>query len=229
MAEERTFTEAQHFALLTDAVARETATLSTVKEELESKTATLESEKAALAATNSDLQSRIDVLDAEKAAAEAARDLAQAEFTAHKAAETEKADAEARKSDRLSRVKAANSTLSDDYFTEPRVQRWAEMAEDTFEALVVDITEAAAAMGLHKFKPGSGDTPATECATCGKTAKAGMHMDAEDLKDGGKDEATEKALRETAAFKGGDAITAGTGTSLFGQFMQKTGHAPVSV
>lgn len=38
---ERTFTEAQHFALLTDAVARETATMSTDKERLETQIAGL--------------------------------------------------------------------------------------------------------------------------------------------------------------------------------------------
>jgi peptidoglycan hydrolase CwlO-like protein len=79
LAEERTFTEAQHFALLTDAVARETASLSTVKEELEQKFATAETEKAAALATVTELQTRIDVLDAEKAAAETARDAAIAE------------------------------------------------------------------------------------------------------------------------------------------------------
>ena len=66
---ERTFTEAQHFALLTDAVARETASLSTAKEELETKVQTEATEKAALAATVTELESKIDVLAAEKAAA----------------------------------------------------------------------------------------------------------------------------------------------------------------
>ena len=41
--------------------------------------------------------------------------------------------------------------------------------------------------------------------------------------------ATEKDVRETAAFKGGDAPTSGSGISLFGQFLSKTGHAPAAV
>ena len=48
---ERTFTEAQHFALLTDAVARATASLSSVREDLEHKVTTAETEKAAAMAT----------------------------------------------------------------------------------------------------------------------------------------------------------------------------------
>lgn len=199
MAEgDRTFTEAQHFALLTDAVARETATLSTAKEELESKNVALETEKAELATANTELQSRIDVIEAEKTAAEQARDSVQAEFDAHKDAETQRAEVEARKVDRLAKVKAANSGLGDDYFTEARVQRWAEMAEETFEALVADIGEAAAA----------------------SAAEPTAEKSAEEL---------EKEARETAAFKGGDTPTAGGGTTLFGQFMQKTGHVPASV
>lgn len=223
VAEERSFTEAQHFALLTDAVARETASLSTAKEELESKTTALESEKAALAATNSELQSRIDVVDAEKAAAEQARDAVQTEFDAHKAAETEKAEAEARKSDRLTRVKAANSALGEDYFTEARTQRWAEMAEDTFEALVADITEAAASLGMHKYETGGEDGT---CKSCAKPATAGAHFPVAKEKSA---EDLDKDARETAAFKGGDTPTSGGSGSLFGQFMQKTGHAPASV
>ena len=41
--------------------------------------------------------------------------------------------------------------------------------------------------------------------------------------------ATTEAVRETAAFKGGEAPTSGSGTSLFGQFLSKTGHAPAAV
>ena len=56
---ERTFTEAQHFALLTDAVARETASLSSVKEDLEGQVTSLESEKASLTANVTDRPSWI--------------------------------------------------------------------------------------------------------------------------------------------------------------------------
>ncbi len=177
-------------------MARETASLSTVKEELEQKVTAAETEKAALSATVTELQTRIDVLDAEKAAAEKARDEALAEFTAFKNDLAEKAAVEARKSERVAAVKAADTQLPEEYFTEARAQRWAEMADDSFAALFADLTEAAAAR------------PATKAA---ETA------------------ATEKDVRETAAFKGGDATTSGSGQSLFGQFLSKTGHAPAAV
>lgn len=141
---ERTFTEAQHFALLTDAVARETASLSSAKEDLDAKVTDLSTEKAALTASITELETKIDVLDAEKAAAEQARDAAIAEFQAYKDAEAEKAAVEARKSERVAAVKAADSALAEEYFTEARAQRWAEMSDDAFGALVSDLTEAAA-------------------------------------------------------------------------------------
>ncbi len=102
----------------------------------------------------------------------------------------------ARKTERVAAVKAADSALPEEYFTEARAQRWAEMADEAFTSLVADLTEAAS----HR--------PVTKAA---ETAS------------------TEKDVRETAAFKGGETPTAGTSTSLFGQFLSKTGHAPAAV
>ena len=109
----------------------------------------------------------------------------------------EKAAVEARKSERVAAVKAADSALPEEYFTEARAQRWAEMADDGFASLVADLTEAAAARPAPTATEGAAVTP--------------------------------EAARETAAFKGGDSPTSGGGTSLFGQFLTKTGHAPASV
>src|SRR4051812_23580245 len=71
---ERTYSATEHLALLNDAVARETASLSSVKEELEGSVGSLSAEKAALETEKSELQSKVDVLEAEKIAAETARD-----------------------------------------------------------------------------------------------------------------------------------------------------------
>lgn len=64
----RTFTETEHFALLTDAVGRETATLAEVKDTLEATVSTLTAENAAEKTAHetatSELQSWIDVLKA---------------------------------------------------------------------------------------------------------------------------------------------------------------------
>jgi len=173
VADERTFTQTEHFALLTDAVQRETAALAEVKEDLEGQITSLQSEKAELTSSVTDLQARIDVLDAEKAAAEQARDAATAEFEAFKAELAEKAAVEARKADRVARVKAANAALSEEYFTEARADRWAQMADETFEALVADITEAAAAAPAKAETAGAEAPRETAAFTGGTTPSAG--------------------------------------------------------
>lgn len=155
------YTEAQHFALLESAVERETAKLSDEKETLQAQVGTLSSEKAALADELAGVKSRVDVLEAEKAAAEARAEAGATEFEGFKAELARNAEVAEKKTARVERVKAANSALGGDYFTEERAGRWAEMSDEVFEALVADLTEAAAAV-----KPAEtpGDKPATELA-----------------------------------------------------------------
>ena len=204
--DDKVFTEAQHVALLTSAIERETASLTEVKSELETVNSTLVSEKAALEASVSELQTKIDVLESEKAA-EATRALtAEKAFEDHKAELAEKAAVEERKAVRLALVKAADASLDDEYLNEVRVQRWAEMSDESFTALVDDLEAAA------KKKPAFLMTDAEK-------------KDAEDKKDGGKDEMKEKA-RETAAFKGGSVPTA-TG-STFAALLRATGKLPAA-
>lgn len=191
----RTFTETEHFALLTDAVARETASLSSDKETLESSITTLTGEKAELAG-------RLDVLEAEKQAAEKSHSDAVAEFTDFKAELEQKAAVEARKTDRVAAVKAASADLDDTYFTDERTQRWAEMADDAFTALISDLAEAAA-----KKKP--------------------AFLMTDDEKKAAKDDMADKA-RETAAFTGGTSPTDSGSGSLFGRFMSATGKLPAA-
>jgi chromosome segregation ATPase len=141
----RTFTETEHFALLTDAVSRETASLAEAKEELVSSVSTLTAEKSAVEAEKSELESRIDVLEAEKVAAEKARDEAVSEFEAFKSDLAQKAAIAERKDARIASIKeAAADLLDDEYFTAPRVQRWAEMSDESFEQVVADFRDLAA-------------------------------------------------------------------------------------
>jgi hypothetical protein len=201
VADEPKYTEAQHVAILTSAVERETASLATVKEELEARAEVLSTEKAAVETALSEAQTRIDVLEAEKAAAVQRADEAE---KAHEefVAELERAKAiEQAKEDRVVAIKAADASLEDDYFTEERVQRWAEMADEQFQVLVKDLTEAAA-----KRKP--------------------AFLDKEKDKE---EKAAEQAAasRESAAFTGGSQPTAGQGSSLVG-FFQATGKLPVT-
>lgn len=139
------YSEAQHFSLLKSAVAQETASLTAEKSELQARIETLESEKAATATELSEAKSRIDVLESAKVAAEAAAETSKTELADFKAEILRKQEIETKKGARKDRVKAANENLSDGYFTDERITRWAEMSDETFDGLVSEMTEFAAA------------------------------------------------------------------------------------
>jgi chromosome segregation ATPase len=154
------YSEAQHFALLTSAVQQETAAVVAEKSELQGRVETLESEKAAIATELSEAMSRIDILESEKVTAEAAAETARTELADFKDFLAKKKDVEDKKSSRKDRVKAANEHLGDDYFSDERVTRWAEMSDEGFDALVSEMTEFAAAA-----KPAGDAKKATEKTT----------------------------------------------------------------
>lgn len=143
---DRTYTEAEHLALLTDAVRRETA-------EQTSKQEQLQTEKDSLA-------QRVDVLEAEKAKAETERDKLQADFDEFKAAAERAEEIAKAKDERVAKVKAANDQLPDSYFTEERISRWAEMTEDAF-AEVVEALGATSGSPLKETAAFSGGGTAT--------------------------------------------------------------------
>ena len=154
--DDRTYTEAEHLALMADAVKRETASLSEAKETAETQISTL--------------SARVDVLEAEKAAAETKVSQVQADFDAFKAEVERAREVETAKQDRLSRVKAANEQLPDSYFTDERIQRWAEMTEEAFASLIDDLTAAAVAGPVKEtaaFSGGETPTSATTSVTAG--------------------------------------------------------------
>lgn len=150
-AAERTYTEAEHLALMADAVKRETANLTESKEGVEAKVSTL--------------TAQVDVLEGEKAALEtkvADAEKALAEFKA----EVERAqEVESAKKERVEAVKAANAQLPETYFTEDRVLAWAEMPETTFAVVLDGLTAAAATSG--------GGIKETAAFSGGATATAG--------------------------------------------------------
>lgn len=170
------YTEAQHFSLLESAVERETAAVAAEKSALEAQVQTLESEKAAQATALTEAQSRIDVLEAEKATAETAAETARTELADFKSELERKAQIEDKKKARKDRVKAANESLADDFFSEERITRWAEMSDESFDALVADMTEVASAA-----KASAATKETTETVT----------------------ETTTQQAKETAAFSGG--------------------------
>lgn len=154
--EDRTYTEAEHLALMTDAVRRETAELSEVKTGLE----TAVSEKAA----------RVDVLEAEKTALEAEKAALQKDFDDFKAQVERAREIELAKQDRVAKIKAANEQLPEAYFTEERIQAWAEMDEATFAIVVDGLTALAGAPAQKETAAFSGGTTPTsdDKATVGR-------------------------------------------------------------
>jgi hypothetical protein len=147
VADARTFTEAEHVALLTDAVTRETAKLTT--------------EKADAIAAKAAAEQSNDVLESEKAAAITSRDAAIAELATFKADIDQKAEIAARVDERVAAVKAANETLAESFFTPERAARWASMDDVTFAAFVADI-------GATKPET-AGKKPETAAFTGGET------------------------------------------------------------
>jgi chromosome segregation ATPase len=180
------YTEAQHFSLVKSAVEQETSALATEKSELAGRIEALEGEKAALATELSDAQKTIDVLESDKATAEAAAETAKKDFEDFKSELERKRQVEEKKSDRKTRVKAANENLGDSYFTEERVTRWAEMSDEAFDGLISEMTEFAAAT---------------------ESTKTDEKSDEDEAK-----KTTEKA-RETAAFTGGETPSTNEGGS----------------
>lgn len=139
------YSEAQHFSLLKSAVESETASLTTAKAELEARVEAVESEKAAKATELSEAQTRIDLLEADKASAEAAAEAARTELAEFKAEIARQAQISTLKDSRKSLVQAANAALSDDFFSDERITRWAEMSDEAFQVFVADLTEMAKA------------------------------------------------------------------------------------
>jgi chromosome segregation ATPase len=178
------YSEAQHFSLLKSAVEQETSSLTAEKADLENRITALESEKAALATELSETAKRIDLLEADKVTAEAAAEKARTELDEFKAEIARKEQIAELKNVRKNKVQTANANLAEDFFTDERVTRWAQMAEEDFESFVADMTEMA-----NAIKPAekAGDKPAEKAVT------------------------TTEAARETAAFTGGTTPTASEG------------------
>jgi len=145
---DRTYTEAEHLALMADAVKRETASLAEVKESAETQVSTL--------------TARVDVLEAEKASLETAKAETQKAFDDYKAEVERAREVEAAKKDRLEKVKAANAGLPDSYFTDERVQRWAEMTEVAFTSFIEDISPLSGTPAKETAAFSGGSTPTSK-------------------------------------------------------------------
>lgn len=124
---DRTFTEGEHYALVSDAVSRETAAATSRITELE--------------AENLSLKNSHDVLVTEKAAeTQRADQAAQALVEFQERIEQEKAR-EARRAERVAQVAEAAPLLE---LTQDRSDRIVAMSDEVFESYVSDLREVAA-------------------------------------------------------------------------------------
>lgn len=148
---EKTFTETEHVAILSDRVAKETADLTAKVETLESQV--------------SELQSKLDIAESAKVAAEQAAADEKAAHEAFKTEVDEREQAAARKGDRLKKAKEVASHLGEGFFDEEsRVARIVAMSDETFESYIGDLAATAPA------SPASTTAVPRETAMAGATA-----------------------------------------------------------
>lgn len=148
VADDRTYTEVEHLALMADAVTRETASLTEAKDTAETKV--------------TELSGRVEVLEAEKATLETAKTDAEKAFEDFKAGIEELAQLDKTKAERTDAVKAANEALPDTYFTDERTARWAAMTEEAFTEVLDGIKAAAGLVGAKETAAFSGGVSPTE-------------------------------------------------------------------
>lgn len=149
MADDKTYTEAEHIAILADRVAKETESLST--------------EKADLLSAKTELETKLDVTESAKVAAEQRAEEAEKALEDYKAEVTEEREAAARKDDRLAKVRESAGHLGDEFFKdEARITRICAMTEEGFEGYLEDLKATA------KVPAGTTSTVPRETAMAGQ-------------------------------------------------------------
>lgn len=177
--DERTYSQKEHEAILTDAVRREVASATEQKE-----------------SELSELQQKVDVLESEKAALEQGKADAEKALEDYKNEQERAREVAERKDARVTAIKEVTAhELPESYFTKERVTRWAEMAEEDFEALVDSQAEASVtALTSEEAKELAGLE--------GEARRAKLVEVIGKRKESARDEG-KPAERETAAFSGG--------------------------
>lgn len=123
---EKTYSEKEHIAILSDRVTTETASLT--------------AERDQLVTDKSELENKLDVAESAKTAAEQRAEKAEKDLEDFKAETEEREQAAARKDERLKKVRESASHLGDDFFEdEARVNRIVAMKDDEFEGYLGDI------------------------------------------------------------------------------------------
>lgn len=131
MADEKTFTETEHIAILADRVASETASLTQAN--------------TVLTTEQADLQNKLDVAESAKVAAEQRAEKAEKDFAEFKTGLDELATQGAKKDERIAAVKEVAAHLGDAFLDEAdevgksRVARIVAMDDDSFVGYVADL------------------------------------------------------------------------------------------
>ena len=130
MADEKTYSEAEHIAILADRVGKETADLT--------------AERDQLASVKTELENKLDVAESAKTAAEQAAAEATKALEDFKAEVESEREAAARKDERIKQVRESATHLGDDFFEdEGRVARITAMKDEDFEGYLADLKATA--------------------------------------------------------------------------------------
>lgn len=171
VADDKTRTEAEYAALeaqveeLTAKVAELTAAAGDAEVE-----ARIAAAKQDLESQISELQAKLDTAAVEAETAKQALADTVAYLEAEEAAIEQAAALEARKADRIARVKEIAS-FSEDHL-EANAARWAAMDDETFEATLADWKAVAAKVTAAKDEDDKDDVPATTALTASAERKA---------------------------------------------------------
>lgn len=126
MADEKTYTEAEHIAILSDRLTKETADLTAERDQLSS--------------VKTELETKLDVAEGAKVAAEQRAVEAEAALTEYKGEVEREREAAAKKDTRLAELREAAAHLDDEFFNdEKRVTRVVAMSDEDFQGYLADL------------------------------------------------------------------------------------------
>lgn len=154
----RMLTEQEAYAIAADRVQQETAAL-------QEKVANLEAEKAKLQeAHQTEMQNQRDTHDAALQAERQNVEKAKKELADYQAQTEQEREVALRKDERVAQMRAVAAHLDESWFTE-RASRWAQMDEESFEALRRDLAAVAQGAANSEQNP-----PPRETAMAGQKA-----------------------------------------------------------
>jgi len=135
----RTLTEDEAYAIAADRVTRETAALSAQVETLTGQVG--------------ELQSKLDVSEAALATEKASREAAEKSLVDYKADVERQREVAARREERAAKVREIAGHLKDDFYTDARLDRWAQMDDEAFQAWCSELREMVPATAGASTEP----------------------------------------------------------------------------